>query len=86
MATRGDRLTEVKTQLQSKLQDAIGTRSIYQAASDWGIPHWVLVDTLRGKVDCPSPKYLRQIAKGLGWSVEDVIAAAYSSRLEAVPA
>ena len=78
MPAKGVRLGYVKTKLQQAILDAIGERSVYQAASDWELPHWVLVDTLRGKVDCPSPKYLRQVARGLGWSVEDVIDAAYA--------
>lgn len=85
MPARSDRFGEMKSRLQQALLDAIGERSIYQAAQDWGLPHWVLVDTLRGKVDCPSPKYLRQVARGLGLPVEEVIEAAYSPPFNAEP-
>jgi len=79
MPARGDRLAPVKTKLQAHIQAAIGDSSIYRKATEWGVPHYVLVDTLRGKVDCPSPKYLRQIACGLEVPVETVIEEAYSS-------
>lgn len=65
------------TQLQQAIQEAIGERSVYTVATEWGIPHWIIRDTLSGKIDCPSPKYLRQVARGLGWTVEMVIEAAY---------
>lgn len=79
MPARGDRLPLMEsTKLQRELTTAVGTASVYQRATEWGIPHWILRDTLSGKIDCPSPKYLRQIAKGLGWTVEEVIDAALS--------
>jgi len=63
--------------LAQALQEAIGDRSVYQAATDWGVPHWILRDTLSGKIECPSPKYLRDIAKGMNRTVEQVIDLAY---------
>lgn len=70
--------------LPQRLQSAIGKRSVYQAASDWGIPHWILRDTLSGKIDCPSPRYLPLIARGVSQaeekcvSVEEIIEDAYA--------
>lgn len=77
MAVRGDRLTVAMTTFAQELHKAIGERSVYQAATDWGIPHWILRDSLSGKIDCPSPRYLLQIARGMDWTVEQVIEAVY---------
>lgn len=78
MPAKGDRVAVGMSKLAKKIQTTLDSRSVYQAASEWGIPHWIIRDTLSGKIDCPSPKYLKQVAHGLGWSIDDVIDAAYT--------
>lgn len=79
MPTKGFRLNAMKkSRLQQQLEAAIGDRSVYQVAREWDIPHWVIYGVLSGGVDCPGPKYLRQVARALDTTIEAIIDAAYS--------
>jgi hypothetical protein len=64
--------------LQLALREAIGEKQVRSVALEWQVPEQMLRDILSGKIVCPSAKYLRQVARGLGWATDDVIAAAYS--------
>jgi hypothetical protein len=78
MGVKGDRIAVGMSKLAKALHEAVGENSVYKTSVEWGLPPWILRDVMSGKIDCPSPKYLRTVAKGLGWTVEEVIDAAYA--------
>jgi hypothetical protein len=81
MPVKGDRLRRVSrivTKLQRRLAVATENRSVQQVADEWGIPYWVLRDTLRGSTDCPRGKYIPAMARGLGITSDDLIDEAYA--------
>lgn len=83
MPVKGDRLRSVNrivTKLQRRLAVATENRSVQQVADEWGIPYWVLRDTLRGSTDCPRGLYIPPMAHGLGISAEDLISEAYAEQ------
>lgn len=56
------------------LCERVDGHAVVDVAKEWGIPRWVLDDGISGKVNAPSAKYLPAVARGLGMTVEELLA------------
>jgi len=52
----------------------IGDRRISDVAREWGIPPHILYDGIYENTNAPSAKYLPAVARGLGMTVEELLA------------
>ena len=62
------------------LEDALAGRRVSDVAEEWGIPRHVLDNWRIGKTRLPGSRYLSPVARGLGITVDELLATANGAR------
>jgi len=61
------------TKYHRLLEQHIGDRPVSEVAREWGVPHYVLFDGIYENTKSPSARYLPLVAKGMGFTVDQLL-------------